>query len=74
MLFNIACYNYAVVFCSGHSSTVWSISFNATGDKMVTSRYQPSSILALSFFDYIYTTIVHSCFIRMDIFICALLM
>lgn len=25
--------------CSGHTSTVWALSFNSTGDKLVTCRY-----------------------------------
>lgn len=28
-----------LVFISGHSSTVWALSFNESGDKMVTCRY-----------------------------------
>jgi WD40 repeat protein len=28
-----------MLFGSGHTSTVWALSFNASGDKMVTCRY-----------------------------------
>lgn len=35
----LICSYITVLFVSGHTSTVWALSFNSSGDKMVTCRY-----------------------------------
>lgn len=63
-IFFLGCYLFIYLFLhsSGHSSTVWALSFNSAGDRMVTCRYVFMALFCSGFLSWL-------CFVQISLFI-----